>query len=52
MTIEAPSGDVTVGAFLDYVGTQSHGVSIPAVLPMGNTPAMVKNPREVEFTLA
>lgn len=45
---EAPSGAVTVGAFLDYVETQSDGVNIPAVLPsaMGAT---VRDARDVVF---
>lgn len=49
MTVEAPAGHVTVGAFLDYVRTQEHGVNIPAILPAQAIPATVRDAREVEF---
>jgi hypothetical protein len=48
MTAEAPSGAVTVGAFLDYVETQKNGVNIPAVIPSAMS-ATVRNPRDVVF---
>ena len=49
MTAEPPSGDVSVGAFLDYVETQKRGVVIPA-LPNAPTNAQVlREVREVAF---
>lgn len=49
MTGEAPSGAVTVGAFLDYVSTQKNGVRIPAILPTPSVSATVRDAREIEF---
>ncbi|MFV0435273.1 MAG: hypothetical protein ACK5LO_15040 [Leucobacter sp.] len=51
MTSEPPSGIVTIGAFLDYLETQPHGVNLPALLPIP-TGARVSNVRPVEFAAA
>lgn len=48
MTGEPPAGIVTIGAFLDYLETQPHGVNLPALLPIP-TGARVSNVRSVTF---
>lgn len=46
MIAEPPSGRITIGAFLDYLETQPHGVNLPALLPLP-TAARVSNVRAV-----
>lgn len=48
MTGEPPRGNVMVGAFLDYLQTQKHGVRVPALLPSSEV-STIANPREVSF---
>lgn len=52
MTVDAPSGLSTVGAFLDYVASQRHGVKIPAILPRVQQPATARHASEVQFQTA
>lgn len=48
MVSEAPSGVVHIGAFLDYVATQEHGVMVPAIL-RSEMPSRLQDPRDVSF---
>lgn len=48
MTIEMPSGAVTIGAFLDYVATQKNGVTVPAILKH-DTGAMLRDAKAVQL---
>lgn len=48
MTAEPPQGQVTVGAFLDYLKIRQHGVRLPALLP-STAISTIEKPREVSF---
>lgn len=48
MTDHPPAGVVTVGAFLDYLSLKSHGVNLPALIPIP-TAAKASNVRSVVF---
>ncbi|MDX2377886.1 hypothetical protein M4I32_13875 [Microbacterium sp. LRZ72] len=49
LSVEAPAGTVSVGAFLDYVSIQAHGVKVPAVLRADEPGATARHARDVAF---